>query len=168
LRIAAASLTVLEIPIVQGVIIGARGITLMFITGKIKQLIVSELSGEIARGALIGILSMLSSNPETAGAICGGDLSKIEQLKQGLRSRSTFKGIGTAKVSVANNILTPTFNDDITNFIDIDPVVERLTGSPLNPLIPYTPKFNVDYVIERLVMGNDISKLPIDHITNLW
>ena len=170
LRVAAASLTELGIPIVQGLIIGTRGITLMLITGKIRQLIVNELNGEIARGALIGILSMLYSNSDPARAMCGGDLSKIEQLKQGLRSRSTLNKIETGQVSGANNILTPTFNDDITNFIDVDPVVERLTGSPLlkNPLIPYTPKFNVDYVIERLVMGNDISKLPIDHITNLW
>ena len=173
LRVAAASITAFEIPIVQGAIIGARGVTLMFITNKIRQLIVSELSGEIARGALLGILSMISNNAETGEAICGGDLTAITKLKEGLQSRSNFGLIGSSKVSGANNILTPTFNDDITDFIDIDsidPVVERLTGTPLfkNTVIPYTPKFNVDYVIERLVMGNDISKLPIDHITNLW
>jgi CRP-like cAMP-binding protein len=49
----------------------------MFITGKIRQLIVSELSGEIARGALIGLLSLLSNNPETAGGICGVDFTEI-------------------------------------------------------------------------------------------
>jgi hypothetical protein len=170
LRVATTSITLLEIPIVQGVIIGTRGITLMFITAKIRQVIVSQLSGEIARSTLVAILSMLLSNPETAKTLCGGDLGKIEQLKQVVRSRSTLNQLGAAEGSGANNIFTPTFNDDITNFIEIDPVVERLTDSPLlkNSLIPYTPQFNVNYVIERLVMGNDISKLPIDHITNLW
>lgn len=170
LRVSAVSLTAFDIPIVQGTVIAARGITLMFITGKIRQLIVSELSGEIARGVLTVIIAMLSSNPENAGAICGFDLTEIQRFKEGLASRSTLGQIGAAKVSGANNIITPTFNDDIIDFIDMDPVVERLTGSRLldNSLIPYTPKFNVDYVIERLVIGNDISKLPIDHITNLW
>jgi hypothetical protein len=167
LRLYAACITAFEIPIVKGVIIATRGITLMFITGKIRQLIVSELSGQIARSTIITIMSLLSSNPETARALCGFDLTEIEKLKQGLLSRSNFRQIRTAEVSGATNLLPPIFNDDITHFIDIDPVVE---GSPLfkNRLIPYIPKFNVDYVIERLVMGNDISKLPIDHITNLW
>ena len=51
-------------------------------------------------------------------------------------------------------------------------MVKKLISSQLfnNRLIPYSPTFNVHYVIEKLVIGNDISKLklPIDHITNLW
>lgn len=167
-RLAAYGITVFEIPIVRGAIIGARGIALMFLTNKIKQVIVSELSGEIARGVLVAIFSVLSGSD--GGTICGVDVTEIEKLKQGLISRSTFRGIRTPEGSVANNILNPTFNDEIIDFIEIDPVVERLTGSPLfkNPLIHYSPKFNIDYVIERLVIGNDISQLPGDHITNLW
>lgn len=163
LRVTAYSITVLEVPLVKGAIIGARGIMLMFITNKIRQFIVSELSGEIAKGVLVAILSTLSSGG--AESICGIDLTEIEKLKQGLISRSTLKGIETPKSSVASPPTFPTFNDKIIDFIEIDPVVERLTGSPL---IPYSPKFNVDYVIERLVIGHDLSKLPRDHITNLW
>lgn len=167
-RLAAYGITVFEIPIVKGAIIASRGITLMFITNKIKQVIVSQLSGEIAKGILVAILSMLSSGD--GRPVCGWELTEIEKLKQGLISTSTFKKIITPEGSVTNNMLNPTFNDEIIDFIEIDPVVERLTGSPLfkNPLIHYSPKFNVDYVIERLVIGNDISKLPRDHITNLW
>lgn len=162
-RLAAYGVTAFEVPFVKGVIIGARGIALMFITNKIKQVIVSELSGEIAKGVLVAILSTLSSGGTES--ICGIDVTEIEKLKQGLVSRSTLRAIKVPEGSVASNILTPTFNDEIIDFIDIDPVVERLTGSQL---ISYLPKFNVDYVIERLVIGDDISKLPRDHITNLW
>jgi len=162
-RLAAYGVTAFEVPLVKGVIIGARGIALMFITNKIKQVIVSELSGEIAKGVLVAILSTLSSGGTES--ICGIDVTEIEKLKQGLLTRSTLREMKAPEGSVASNILTPTFNDEIIDFIDIDPVVERLTGSQL---IPYSPKFNVDYVIERLVIGDDISKLPRDHITNLW
>ena len=157
-----------EIPIVRGAIIASRGIMLMFLTTKIRQVIVSQLSGEIARGVLVAIFSVLSGSDGGTGTICGVDVTEIEKLKQGLISRATFRKIGAPEGSVATNI--PTFNDEIIDFLEIDPVVERLTGSPLfkNPLIHYSPKFNLDYVIERLVIGNDISKLPRDHITNLW
>jgi hypothetical protein len=167
-RLAVYGLTVFEIPIVKGAILAARGIMLMYLTDKIKQVIVNKLSGEIAKGVLLAIGSMLS-NSETK-AICGVDLTEIEKLKQGLISRSTFREIMVPQSSVATKILHPTFNDEIIDFIKVDPVVERLTSSPLvkNTLIHYSPKFNVDYVIERLVIGNDISKLPRDHITNLW
>ena len=134
----------------------------MFITNKIKQFIVSELSGEIAKGILVAIFSMLSSGG--TGSVCGIDVTEIEKLKQALVSRSTFREIQAPEGSVASPP-TLTFNDEIIDFIERDPVVERLTGSPL---IPYSPKFNVDYVIERLVLGLDINKLPIDHISNLW
>ena len=84
----------------------------------------------------------------------------------------TPKGIGAPKPenSVGNNILYPVFNDDIVDFVEINRGVEKLTGSELlkNQLINYSPKFNVDYVMERLVIGNDINKLPENHITNLW
>ena len=162
-RLAAYGITALEVPIVKGAIIGARGLTLMFITNKIKQVILSELSGEIARGVLVAISSALYSGGTES--ICGIDLTEIKKLKQGLISRSTLRGIKAPEGSVVSNTLFPTFNDEIIDFIEIDPVVKRLPGSPL---IPYSPKFNVDYVIERLVIGHDISKLPIDHITNLW
>ena len=162
-RLAVYGVTAFEVPLVKGVIVGARGIALMFITNKIKQVIVSELSGEIAKGVLVAILSTLSSGGTES--ICGIDVTEIGKLKQGLLTRSTLREIKAPEGSVASNILTPTFNDEIIDFIDIDPVVERLTGSQL---IPYLPKFNVDYVIKRLVIGDDISKLPRDHITNLW
>ena len=167
-RLAAYGITVFEIPIVRGAIIASRGIMLMFLTTKIRQVIVSQLSGEIARGVLVAIFSVLSGSDGGTGTICGVDVTEIEKLKQGLISRATFRKIGAPEGSVATNI--PTFNDEIIDFLEIDPVVERLTGSPLfkNPLIHYSPKFNLDYVIERLVIGNDISKLPRDHITNLW
>ena len=163
-RLAAYGVTAFEVPLVKGVIIGARGIALMFITNKVKQVIVSELSGEIAKGVFVSILSTLSSSRTESICEIDIDVTEIEKLKQRLVSGSTLR-IKAPEDSVASNILTPTFNDEIIDFIDIDPVVERLTGSPL---IPYLPKFNVDYVIERLVIGDDISKLPRDHITNLW
>lgn len=168
LRLAGYSVTMLEIPIARTTVYAVRGLTLMFITNKIRQIIINELSGEIARGVLVAIFSVLSGSDGVT--ICGLDVTEIEKLKQGLMSKSTFKGIKAPEASVANNILNPTFNDEIIDFIDVDPVVERLTGSPLfkNPLIHYSPKFNVDYVIERLVIGNDITNLPRDHITNLW
>jgi hypothetical protein len=162
-RLAAYSVTAFEVPLVKVVVLGARGIGLMFVTNKIKQVIVSELSGEIAKGVLVAILSTLSSGGTES--ICGIDVTEIQKLKQGLLTRSTLREIKAHEGSVASNILTPTFNDEIIDFIDIDRVVERLTGSQL---IPYLPKFNVDYVVERLVIGDDISKLPKDHITNLW
>ncbi len=89
-RLAAYSITMFEIPIVRGAIIAARGITLMFLTNKIKQVIVSELSGEIAKGVLVAIFSVLSGS---GGTICGVDVTEIEKLKQGLISRSTFREI---------------------------------------------------------------------------
>ena len=121
-RLAAYSVTVFKVPLVKGAIIGARSITLMFITNKIRQVIVSELSGEIAKGVLVAILSTLSSGgPES---ICG--VEEIEKLTQGIISRPPLKGIKAPEGSVASNILppTPTFNDEIRNFIDVDPVVE--------------------------------------------
>lgn len=162
-RLAAYGFTAFEVPVVKGAIIGARGITLMFLTSKIRQLIVSELSKEIAKGVFVAILSALSNGGTES--LCGIDLTEIEKLKQGLLSRSTLGGIKAPEGSVASNILPLTFNEEIVDFIDIDPVVERLTGSPL---IPYSSKFNLDYVMERLVIGRDINQLPRDHITNLW
>ena len=121
------------------------------------------MSAEIAKGILVAILSTLSNGG--TGNICGIDVTEIEKVKQGLMSRPPMNVIKAPESSVASNILPPTFNDKISDFIEIDPVFERLAGSPL---IPYSPKFNIDYVIERLVIGHDISKLPRDHITNLW
>jgi hypothetical protein len=125
------------------------------------------LSREIARGILLTILSAIAGS-EGKG-VCGVDLTEIDRLKTGLLSRQeALRSSGAPEVSI--NPLIPTFNDEISGFVEIDPVVEKLTGSPLfnNPLIHYSPKFNVDYVMEMLVIGNDISKLPRDHITNLW
>ena len=163
-RLFVYGVTAFEVPLIKGVIIGARGIALMFITNKIRRVILSELSGEIAKGIIVAIMGAVSNGE--AENLCGIiDMTDIERLKQGLLTRSTIRKVKAPEGSVASNILTPSFNDEIIDFIDIDPVVERLTGSPL---IPYLPKFNMDYVIERLVMGDDISKIPKDHITNLW
>ena len=162
-RLAAYDFNAFEVPFVKGAIIGARGLTLMFLTSKIRQILVSELSKEIAKGVFVAILSALSNGGTES--LCGIDMTEIEKIKQGLLSRSTLGGIKAPEGSVASNILPLTFNEEIVDFIDIDPVVERLTGSPL---IPYSSKFNLDYVIERLVIGLDINQLPRDHITNLW
>jgi hypothetical protein len=167
LRLATYSITLFEIPLVKGAIITSRSLALVFITNKIKQVILSQLSREIARGILLTILSAIAGS-EGKG-VCGVDLTEIDRLKTGLLSRQeALRSSGAPEVSI--NPLIPTFNDEISGFVEIDPVVEKLTGSPLfnNPLIHYSPKFNVDYVMERLVIGNDISKLPRDHITNLW
>jgi hypothetical protein len=159
-RLAAYGITTFEVPLVKGAIIGARGITLMFITKKIKQVIVSELSREIAKGLIFIIVSALSNGGTES--LCGLNMTEIEKLKQGLMSRSTLSKIPAPKGLIVSNSFTATFNDEIIDFIEIDPVVARLTGSSL---IPYSPKFNIDY---RLVIGHDITKLPRDPITNLW
>lgn len=160
------SIKVLEVPFVKGAIIGARGVMLMLITNKVRQIIVHEFSREIAKGVLVGILSTL--NIGAAESVCDIDLTEIKKMKE-VMTKSPLSLPGT-KIKAPegpfeSNILPPIFNDEIIDFIEIDPVVERLRGSLV---IPFSSKFNVDYVIERLVMGHDISKLPIDHITNLW
>ena len=47
-KLAAYDITLFELPFVKGAIMGAQGLTLIFVTKKIKQVIVSKLSGEIA------------------------------------------------------------------------------------------------------------------------
>ena len=167
-RLAAYDITMFEIPIVKGTIVASRGLGLMFVTNKIKQVILSKWGMEMSKAIILGILTLASGSD--GRNICGLDMTEIENLKQGLASTSTVKEISATKSSVATNMLTPMFNDEIIDFIEINPIVEKLTGSPLfkNPLIHYSPKFNIDYVIERLVIGNDINKLPRNHITNLW
>ena len=168
LRLAACSISMFEVPIVEGIIIATRGITLMFVTKKIKQAIISELSGEIVKSIILGLIGILANSD--GRATYGVEIAEICKLKEAMTKAPIRGGIGAPQSSVATNILIPMFDDDIIGFIEINPIVEKLTGSPLfnNPLINYLPKFNVDYVIERLAMGNDISKLPKDHIINLW
>ena len=89
----------------------------------------------------------------------------VKSLSKAIEKRFLAKPI--QKVIVHTDRGTQFSSKTYNNFIRH---VEKLTGSQLfkNPLIHYSPKFNVDYVVERLIIGNDISKLPRDHLTNLW
>lgn len=157
-----------EVPIVKSGILACQSIIVLFFTNKIRQFIITQLGQQITKGIIAGILSALTTNNVESFCV---DMTEIEKLKQGTIIPKTLPAVEPSlDPAAANNILTPRFNDKIIDFIDIEPTVEKLFGSQLfeNSLIHYSPKFNVDYVIERLTMGTDISKLPRDHITNLW
>ena len=83
-RLAVYGITMFEIPIVKGAIIATIVITLMFITNKIKQVIISDFSVQ-AKGASVVIYSMLSGRD--IQTICGVDMREIEKLKQALLLR---------------------------------------------------------------------------------
>ena len=53
------------------------------------------------------------------------------------------------------------------NLVDVNLTGNQLFPTPF-PVGPYAPRFTIEYVIERLVIGDDFPKLPRDHITNLW
>lgn len=64
----------------------------MFVTDKIRQVLVfvlvSQLSTEVANNIVVGIVHMLDIN--NMDSSCESDMSKIEQLKETLKSRSAL------------------------------------------------------------------------------
>ena len=132
------------------------------------------MSKEIALVTIVVMGQIVSSvHMDNIEAICKENLPDIQTFREELilrRNSPSPDPILTPKSSVGNLIHQVKFDDDISLFTDIQPLLKQLPGnkSITNKLIDYVPKFNLDYVIERLVIGNDITKLPINHITNLW
>ena len=169
-RLAAYGISICEVPIVKGAFMVCQGFSFMVITNtirtSIKRAIYSEIGQEVGKIILITFTNALTGTH--AESVCGVDMKTIEEFKQAMLSRPRGLPSGYNQVLAPNNVLK--FNDEIIDFVEGEPIIEKLTGSQLlnDALIPYSPKFNVDYVIKRLVIGNDINTLPRDHITNLW
>ena len=104
---------------------------------------------------------------------CGDTQSAIDSLISSFRRKNDFllsKSIEGPNVFDSINVIKLTFNEDIVHFTELELIIDKLTGPEVlkNRLTLYSPKFTVNYVIERLTLGYEITKLSKDHIKNLW
>lgn len=157
--------------IVRISLVACRTIVLIFITNQIKQMlkliIVSQVIERINNGALVGVVARIYKGNMLQ--FCDFDSSQIQKLKQKFQTTDIPQAVLRFPDSSANNFISaPFFNDEIPKIMDIISVPRSGHEVFTNEMIDYTPKFTIDYVIERLVIGDDITKLPHNHITNLW
>ena len=74
-----------EIPIVRFVIFGARGLVLAHLTGRVRKLILSEISKKMALGTIVAMGPIVSSgHMDNIEAICKDNLSDIQTFREEL------------------------------------------------------------------------------------